>query len=86
MALDRLRPFAAASCFAMIGCAALKPTPQQDFARAAWDSCYKTANLSLDRIDADGRIHYRAMNAPVGMRDLEECIQQYYATHPQPAR
>ena len=67
------------------GCAAMtKTTPEQDFARAAWDSCPKSANLALDYIEPNGRIHYRAVSNVSGMRELEECVRDYYATHPGP--
>jgi len=70
---------------ALAGCAALKTTPAQDFAREAWDSCPKTANISLEYIEPSGRIHYRVMNSPVGMRDVEACINAYYAAQRRPA-
>ena len=59
-------------------------TPEQDFARAAWDSCPKAANLALDYIEPNGMIHYRVVSNVSGIRELQECLREYYATHPQP--
>jgi hypothetical protein len=81
-----MRSLGALLLVALAGCAALKTTPAQDFAREAWDSCPKTANLALDYIESSGRIHMRVINSPVGVQDVEACINAYYATHPQPQR
>ena len=57
------------------GCATLRPTPEQQSARAAWDRCPKAANLALDSIDARGLIHYRAVSNHSSARELTECLQ-----------
>jgi len=69
---------------ALAGCAHLTNTPQQDFARAAWDSCPRAANIELIQIEPSGRINYRWVNSNSGAADIEACLAQYYATHPQP--
>ncbi len=69
----------------LAGCASVtKTTPAQDYARAASDACPKAANLALDYIEPNGMIHYRAVSNVSGMRELEECLREYFATHPQP--
>jgi len=56
-------------------CATLGPTPEQQSARAAWDSCPKSANLALTSIDPNGLIRYRAVSSPSGARELAECLK-----------
>ena len=68
----------------LAACAAARTTPEQDFARAAWDACPKAANLALDYIEPNGLIHYRMVSNVSGTRELEECLRDYYAKHPQP--
>jgi hypothetical protein len=70
----------------LAGCATARTTPEQDLARAAWDACPKAANLALDRIDPNGQIHYRAVSNLSGARELEECLRDYFATHPVPPK
>ena len=60
---------------ALSGCATLGPTPEQQSARAAWDSCPKSANLALTSIDANGLIRYRAVSSLSGARELAECLK-----------
>ena len=59
---------------ALSGCASLRPTSEQQSARSAWDRCPKGANLALDSIDANGRIHYRAVSNHSSARELTECL------------
>lgn len=61
--------------FTFSACATLGPTPEQQSARAAWDSCPKSANLALTSIDAGGLIRYRAVSSPSGARELAECLK-----------
>jgi len=61
--------------FAFSACATLEPTPEQQSARAAWDSCPKSANLALASIAADGLIRFRAVSSPSGARALAECLR-----------
>ena len=67
------------------GCATFKNTPQQDFARQAWDSCPHMANIALDYIEPSGMIHWRWVNSNAGADEHWACIMKYYHEHPQPA-
>jgi hypothetical protein len=60
---------------ALAGCAAFRPTTEQQLARAAWESCPKAANLALTSIDPNGLIHYRAVSSQSGARTLAECLR-----------
>ena len=60
---------------ALAGCAAFRPTTEQQFARAAWESCPKAANLALTSIDPNGLIQYRAVSSQSGARTLAECLR-----------
>jgi len=70
---------------ALSGCATFKNTPQQDFARQAWDSCPHMANIALDYIEPSGKIHWRWVNSNAGADEHWACITKYYQEHPQPA-
>jgi len=70
---------------ALSGCATFKNTPQQDFARQAWDSCPHMANIALDYIEPSGKIHWRWVNSNAGADEHWACITKYYKEHPQPA-
>ncbi len=59
---------------ALSGCASLRPTSEQQAARSAWERCPRGANLALDSIDANGRIHYRAVSNHSSVRELTECL------------
>jgi len=61
--------------FTFSACATFGPTPEQQSARAAWDSCPKSANLALTSIDANGLVRYRAVSSPSGARELGECLR-----------
>src|SRR6266403_1193912 len=67
------------------GCATFKNTPQQDFARQAWDNCPHMANIELDYIEPSGMIHWRWVNSNAGADEHWACITKYYQEHPQPA-
>src|SRR5207237_7944339 len=60
---------------ALAGCATLRPTTEQQVARAAWESCPKAANLALTSIDHEGLIHFRAVSSQSGARTLAECLR-----------
>ena len=70
---------------ALSGCATFTNTPQQDFARQAWDSCPHMANIALDYIEPSGKIHWRWVNSNAGADEHWACITKYYKEHPQPA-
>ena len=70
---------------ALSGCATFKNTPQQDFARQAWDSCPHMANIALDYIEPNGMIHWRWVNSNAGADEKWACVRKYYQEHPQPA-
>ena len=59
---------------ALSACASLRPTAEQEAARAAWDRCPKSANLALVSIDASGVIHYRAVSNRSGALELADCL------------
>ena len=67
-------PLVTLAVLTLSACATLGPTPEQQSARAAWDSCRKSANLALTSIDANGLIRYRAVSSPSGARELAECL------------
>jgi hypothetical protein len=75
--LQLIRPLLvlAIAASALSGCATLRPTSEQQAARAAWDRCPKGANLALDSIAASGRIHYRAVSNHSSARELTECLE-----------
>jgi hypothetical protein len=79
-----MRPTVVLLALALTGCAALQSTPQQDFARAAWDSCPHMANIALDYIEPSGRIHWRWVNSNAGTREFSECVAKYYQEHTPP--
>jgi hypothetical protein len=60
-------------------CSSMGNTLAQEIAWDAWNSCPKTANIVLDRIDTDGRIYWIGRNGTHGFADLQTCIQKYYA-------
>ena len=80
MTRSRLLPSALALLFALAGCA-ISNTRAQDMAYEAWNSCPKAANLRLDRIDVNGRIYYTGLNGSAGITELNNCINNYYASH-----
>ena len=79
MALDRARHFSVVLLLVTIGCATPSNTLQQDMAWDAWNSCPKSANIRLDRIDPNGMIYYSGLNGSAGMTELSYCIKNYYA-------
>jgi hypothetical protein len=58
----------------LAACATVRPSPEQQAARSAWDSCPKTANIALVSIDAEGFIQYRAVSSALGARELADCL------------
>ena len=71
----------------MSACAAVKSTPAQDRARAAWDACEAErripAGLMLSRIDLDGRLWFSTANdGTIGWGELRACLAEKRRTIP----
>ena len=62
-------------------CVAIKSTPAQERAQAAWDACAADgripAGLQLSRRDADGRLWFSTANdGTIGFGDLRACLAE----------
>ena len=71
----------------MAACAAMKNTPAQEQAQAAWDACEAErripAGLMLSRIEPDGRLWFRTANdGTIGWGELRACLAEKRRTIP----
>jgi streptogramin lyase len=66
---------------AVPACVAIKSTPAQERAQAAWDACATEgripSGLQLSRIDDDGRVWFSTANdGTIGFGDLRVCLAE----------
>jgi len=68
---------------ALVGCASMQNTPQQDLVWAAYRQCQYEGripnNVQLVRVEPDGRYWYEWINGSRGSIDIQQCISEQIA-------
>jgi hypothetical protein len=84
MRLGRRASLLLAFC-ALAACATAN-TPQQDRTWAAYNACKGRipANITIDRVEPDGRYYWQTREGSFGQSQLENCMREEFAKTKRP--